>query len=166
MTQTESIHNTLKAIFSPLDLSISQLIIDKESKEYEACSFNLGETSVIYRHAKVTPKKVGQFVTLWKRSPEGPITPYESSDNFDLVIISTKDGLNSGQFVFPKKVLSEKGILTHLGKEGKRGFRVYPPWAVTISKQAQKTQQWQIEFFHQADPSEADLDRSRSLYSK
>jgi hypothetical protein len=43
--------------------------------------------------------------------------------------------------------LIEKGIITHLDKEGKRGFRIYPPWDVTTNKQAQKNQIWQSNYF-------------------
>jgi hypothetical protein len=43
--------------------------------------------------------------------------------------------------------LADKGIISFNGKEGKRGIRVYPPWDVTTSKQAQQTQSWQIKYF-------------------
>jgi hypothetical protein len=50
-------------------------------------------------------------------------------------------------FIFPKSIAIEKGIVTNGNKEGKRAIRVYPPWDVTTSKQAQKTQKWQLDYF-------------------
>ncbi|RYE38879.1 MAG: MepB domain containing protein, partial [Sphingobacteriales bacterium] len=41
-------------------------------------------------------------------------------------------------------------ILSGNGKNGKRGFRVYPPWDLTENSQARKTQQWQLEYFTSA----------------
>ena len=67
--------------------------------------------------------------------------------NIDLFIVSTRNGSNFGQFIFPKSVLHQKGILSDDKKEGKRAIRVYPPWDTTTSKQAQKTQQWQLAYF-------------------
>jgi hypothetical protein len=52
-----------------------------------------------------------------------------------------------GQFIFPKSVLADKGIVTRNGKEGKRGIRVYPPWDLTTNKQAKRTQSWQTKYF-------------------
>nr|WP_317041489.1 MepB family protein [Chryseobacterium contaminans] len=57
-----------------------------------------------------------------------------------------KDDL-SGIFVFPKQILAEKGVLSHGKKTGKRGIRVYPSWDKAESKQAQKTQAWQTQYF-------------------
>ena len=44
-------------------------------------------------------------------------------------------------------MLADKGIITRNGKEGKRGIRVYPPWDIVTSKQAEKTQSWQTKYF-------------------
>ncbi|WP_239086181.1 MepB family protein [Streptomyces parvus] len=41
-----------------------------------------------------------------------------------------------GQFVFPRDALCERGIVSRNGVGGKRGFRVYPPGAVTTGRQA------------------------------
>ncbi len=49
--------------------------------------------------------------------------------------------------MFSKQILSKKQILTTNQKEGKRGFRVYPKWAKTESKQAEETQVWQTKYF-------------------
>src|SRR5258708_5952015 len=91
-------------------------------------SFNLNGFFIRFRVAKITPTKIGQFVTLWKRIGNGPTQPYDTSDTVDFFIISTRKDDHFGQFVFPKSVLSEQGILSINGKGGKRGIRVYPPW--------------------------------------
>jgi len=44
-------------------------------------------------------------------------------------------------------VLADKEIITRNGKEGKRGIRVYPPWDIATNKQAEKTQNWQSNYF-------------------
>ena len=49
-------------------------------------------------------------------------------------------------FVFPKSVLIAKEIVSDK-KEGKRAIRIYSPWDITMSKQAQKTQKWQLDYF-------------------
>lgn len=160
----ESFEKSLEKFFKHAGLNISKVVFELESKEYRACSFQLDEKQVIYRQAKVTPKKTGQFVTLWKRVKVGPIKPFNSSDNFDLVIISVQSENKIGQFVFPKQALIDKGIITHLKKEGKRGFRVYPPWDHTNSPQARKTQKWQLEFFLDIEQSQFNAERIKPLY--
>ena len=120
---------------------------DQESKAYEACTYKINKLKIIGRTAKITPTKVGQFVTLWKRLNNGPIQPFDIADDFDFIIINTKTKENYGQFVFPKGILIKKSIITDGKKEGKRAIRVYPSWDKPISKQAIKTQNWQLEYF-------------------
>ena len=123
------------------------LAFEKEINEYEACSFSLNDKQVIYRTAKITPKKTGQFVAIWKRNNLGVTIPFSAYDNFDLMIISTRTNNFFGQFIFPKLALIENGIISSEFKEGKRGFRVYPPWDKTENKQALNTQKWQFKYF-------------------
>jgi hypothetical protein len=128
------------------DFEISHPIPELESSEYGACTFILNNLNIRYRTAKITPTKTGQFVTLWKRINQGPIQPFDSNDLIDLFIISTRKDDHFGLFIFPKSVLIAKEIVSDK-KEGKRAIRVYPPWDVTTSKQAQKTQKWQLDYF-------------------
>lgn len=161
----ESLLKLIEQVYVPCSFQLTDLSNESESHEYHACTFNLNSSKVIYRKAKKTPTKVGQFVTLWKRSLDGPIEPFCSSDNFDLVVINVEYNGFSGHFAFTKKALLENGILTHSTKEGKRGFRVYPPWDATTSKQAQKTQKWQKPFFLSANSNEKlDKERASKLY--
>lgn len=122
---------------------------EPESQEYGAYTFSLNTQSVVFRIAKTTPTKIGQFVTLWQRSPgKGqPIRPFDVSDGVDLFVVSVRDSVNSGQFVFPQEALIKRGVVSQGGLGGKRAFRIYPPWTAPTSQQAQATQRWQSEFF-------------------
>lgn len=120
---------------------------DTESKEYGACSFEVNGKKIIFRMGKITPTKIGQFVTFWKRIGKGPIMPYDVSDDFDFLVISVCDKNRYGQFVFPKDVLYEKGIISKNGLGGKRAMRIYPVWDITDNPQAMRTQAWQIKYF-------------------
>lgn len=135
-----------KNVYNNCSLLITNFIFHNESKEYKACSFLLNRNKIIFRKSKITPKKMGQFVTFWKRS-SGPIEPYHENDEFDFFVINCSFENNLGQFVFPKSILIQKGIISSKNKEGKRAFRVYPLWEKAINKQAQKTQSWQKDYF-------------------
>ncbi len=150
-------------IYKPCGFKVTDLTIEKESKEYNACQFHLNNLKVISRSSKITPKKVGQFVTFWKRTPQGPIAPFDIHDDFDFYIINVMADDKLGQFVFPKSILIKKGIISTEIREGKRGFRVYPIWDVAISKQAIRTQKWQLENFYELNDT-LDLKRVKSLY--
>ena len=143
----EELTQLIHKYYEPNDLQIRAFEWEKESIEYMASRFCLNNTKIIYRKAKQTPKKIGQFVTLWKR-PDKEICPLDEEDHFDFVIITTKKDALLGQFIFPKSILLEKRILSTSTKEGKRGFRLYPPWDIPTSTQAIKSQKWQSNFFY------------------
>jgi len=134
-------------VYDTCALEFTDLRLEKESSEYDACHFRLHGKSILHRTAKITPTKIGQFVTIWKRNHTGQTEPFHIDDDFDLIIISAKNQNSFGQFIFPKSILLEKGIVSSSKKEGKRGIRVYPPWDETTNKQAQNTQQWQLNYF-------------------
>ena len=158
----QKLEETSKLVFEKLDLKIQNLVIEKESQEYSAAQFELNSLKIIFREAKITPTKIGQFVTLWKRIDNKPIQPLEINDNFDLVVINCKTTTNFGQFVFPKNILLEKGYLQSQSKKGKLGFRVYPSWDKTMNNQAQKTQNWQLNYFIEIP---FDVSKAKTLYS-
>lgn len=136
-----------KLIFNNLNLEYSELTEENEGHDYGAGYLKLSNLFVILRSSKITPKKVGQFVTLWKRNNKGVTRPYDLSDKFDLLVINVRKDNLFGQFVFTKDVLVKKGIITTPTSSGKRGFRIYPPWDNTSSTQAKQTQKWQQEYF-------------------
>ncbi|HEU4791423.1 MAG TPA: MepB family protein [Flavobacterium sp.] len=147
-------------LFDNCNLEITQPVIEAESSEYGACAFSLNSLNILFRTAKITPTKTGQFVTLWKRINQGPIKPFDSTDPIDLFIVSTRKDNNFGLFIFPKSILITKEIVSD-EKEGKRAIRVYPPWDITTSKQAQKTQKWQLDYFLKI-PKEQTIDSNRA----
>lgn len=169
MSKQNVIHSDLLSIqtrvFDACKFKYSLAIAEPESAEYGAYSFELNHLATRFRVSKITPTKIGQFVTLWKRTGKGPIEPFDSLDVLDLVIISAKYETHFGHFIFPKSVLLEKGILSLNGKGGKRAMRVYPPWDIAINNQAQKTQKWQLNYFLDlSDEKEIDFDRAKILY--
>lgn len=153
-------------LFKPYGVILSDVKSEPESKEYSAHKISLNGKKGLFRVAKTTPTKIGQFVTLWKRNKDGPIEPFNSEDGIDFVIICTPYKNHSGHFIFTNDILIEKSIFSHKGKEGKRGFRVYPTWDKCDSKQAQKTQEWQRAYFLEISP-EGKFDQvlANKLYS-
>lgn len=157
---------TQKLIYQPMNFVFTKTQLEPESAEYAAMRFQLNNLNVCFRVAKITPTKTGQFVTLWKRSQAGPIQPFDSSDAIDLVVVCTRLNQHFGQFVFPKAALIKHGIFSVQNKGGKRAIRVYPPWDKTESRQAQKTQSWQLDYFLDMSSDEnIDYDRAKRLYS-
>jgi hypothetical protein len=137
----------MELVYKSCGFYFTKPVADSESIDYAACSFNINHLRITYRSAKITPTKAGQFVTLWQRSTAGPIEPFHIKDEIDFFIISTRDNDRFGQFIFPKSVLHQQAIISDEHKEGKRAFRLYPPWGITLNKQAQKTQEWQLAYF-------------------
>lgn len=137
----------LKKLFGKFKLEISTIEPDLECEEYFGYNFQLDTAKVKFRKAKITPKKIGQFVTLWRRNEEGIPEPFNVDDKFDFLIIYVEKDEQKGFFLFPKLVLAEKQILLNGAKDGKRAFRIYPKWDIPENKQAEKTKTWQIEFF-------------------
>ncbi len=160
----EDIGAVRRLVYDNCSMNITNLVAEHESREYKAFSFQLNEFKVIARTAKITPKKVGQFVVVWKRIGDGPIQPFDEQDSIEFAVINVRRGEEFGQFVFPQAILLTKGICSNGPKEGKRAFRVYPPWDEPTSKQAVKSQGWQLEFFLRLDGEVVDLERARQLY--
>lgn len=143
MSLLEKIKNT----FNSSDFTLSDFVAETQSQEYEACQFQINELHIHFRKAKITPKKGGQFVTFYKRIPSGVIAPFEEKDAFDFLIVEAQDDSKSGYFIFLKSELIKRQILSTDLKEGKRAFRVYPPWSEPKSKQATASQKWQMDCF-------------------
>lgn len=166
-----SFHSDLKIakelVYDKCGFNLTDPKLNSESSEYGACSFGLNGMTIQHRASKITPTKTGQFVTIWKRNKEGITEPFNISDDIDFIIITSRSGNNFGQFIFPKSVLADKEIITRNGKEGKRGIRVYPPWDNPTSKQAEKTQSWQIKYFLTIkNDNSTDIELVKKLYTK
>ncbi len=168
MTRKEQLNAHLSAVqsqvYTQLSLQLTNLQNQQEGTEYDACTFELDGRRVISRSAKSTPKKLGQFVTFWKRNEQGVTAPYAEHDLFDFYVVNINAGDCLGQFVFSKSVLLQQGYITSEKKPGKRGFRVYTPWDTVQSRQALKTQQWQLKYFYKVSPK-TDLNAVSRLYA-
>lgn len=151
MTLLNTLHRDLllakELVYDVCGLELKNVQVHNESTEYAACSFELNGNKIEHRCSKITPTKVGQFITIWKRNMEGITAPFDISDGIDFIIITARSGDNFGQFIFPITILAERAIVSRNGKSGKRGIRVYPPWEKPTSKQAMETQEWQSIFF-------------------
>lgn len=152
-------------IYNRCGFNISGFKTQPEGKEYNACAFLLNGLNVLSRTAKITPKKVGQFVTFWKRKETGQIEPFGENDHVDFYIVNVRTNHKFGQFVFPKSILIKKEILSTTKKEGKRAFRIYPPWDFVTSKQAEQTQKWQLNYFYEIN-SITNLQKVTDLYNR
>lgn len=149
-------------VYQSLNLYTSQPS-EEEGAEYGAGNFLLEQTHIKTRSSKITPTKIGQFVTLWRRNNQNITEPFNISDPIDFVCINSRMGDYFGQFVFPISVLEKHGIISSSKSKGKRGFRVYPPWDKPLSNQAVKTQKWQLGYFLEIS-SKIDLEHAKKLY--
>ncbi|WP_327280442.1 MULTISPECIES: MepB family protein [unclassified Streptomyces] len=168
-SDTTGVHGDLLAakdrVYDPCGFTCSQPVPEAEGAAYAAYGFTLEGRFVRFRAAKTTPTKVGQFVTVWQRSEDGPIRPFDAADPVDLFVIGSRDDDGCGQFVFPVDALVRHGVVSVDGSGGKRGFRVYPPWVVTANRQAERAQAWQVEhFLHLPADRPVDPARARELY--
>lgn len=145
----KELKENLNRLYQSTELKLHDFETEPESQDYDACQFRLGGKKIVFRRAKTTPKKVGKFVVLWKRATSGVIEPFDVNDDVDFFVVAANTPKHTGQFVFPKEILHEKGILQGKGSEGKRGIRVYAPWDITTSRQAKHTQAWQIKYFYE-----------------
>jgi len=143
------------AAFRARGMAVSELRAEAESLEYGAHTLAVNGQAAAFRIARTTPKKAGQFVTLWQRTtPEGggPIRPFDTSDGVELFIVSVSGREGSGHFVFPQATLIARGIVSRDFAGGKRAMRVYPPWSAPTNRTAQATQRWQAEFYCPGNP--------------
>lgn len=139
-------YQSIKAIeqlLKPLNKQLSNIQEDG-NEDYEGCLFQVNQHTFRSRLAKKTPKKKGYFVACWHKDEENQ--PFALEETPDKVIVSILDE-RAGQFIFPKEVLAQKGILKTTTNKGKMAFRLYPTWEIELNLTAQKTQKWQQEYF-------------------
>ncbi len=152
-----------KYIYDPCNLICSNFEPLPESKEYEACQFTMNQKQIQFRVAKITPIKIGQFVTFWKRLTDGPTAPYDMADPVDYFMVSVRNAHNFGLFIFPKLALFQHGYVSKNGVGGKRAMRVYPSWDKPVSPQAIQSQKWQLKYFIMIDEHNIDVAKIKTL---
>ena len=161
--KNHTLDQVVRDVYEPCGLKMAHFKMEKEGKDYYSCQFELNGHPIICRNAKVTPIKVGQFVTFWKRNSNGVIEPFLETDSISFFVVNVKTENRIGQFVFPKAVLIKKGILASAKKKGKLSFRVYPKWDEAVVKQAKAAQKWQLDYFYEIN-SNTDLNKVMQLY--
>lgn len=135
-------------IYEPNGMTVNSVQEEKQNAKYGAGIFTLASRTVRFRVAKITPTKVGQFVAFWEKDLNNQNQPFTYDEAPDLLVITTFKGDEGfGQFIFPKEVLFKQGILRSSSIKGKMAIRVYPSWDHPTSKQAIKTQKWQLPYF-------------------
>lgn len=145
---TAAVHPDVASACAALGHDASALILEPDNLAYGGAVSRTPESTVRFRVGKVTPTKVGHFVTVWRRAANGSTEPLPAEEGVSALIVTVRDGSQSGAFVFPASALAEHGIASVRGVGGKRGFRVYPPWVEATNPQAKRTQRWQsLHFF-------------------
>lgn len=142
---------------------IRQPQLELQNEEYEGATFKLATLTYRSRLAKKTPNKKGYFVVFWEKENQNKNQAYSLKDSADKLIVTILDDQDKGQFIFPKQLLFDKGILKSEQTQGKMGIRVYPNWVVDLNKTAERTQQWQTDYFIDLS-SDIDVSRLKELY--
>src|SRR4051812_4197804 len=74
----------------------SQPTPEADNAEYGAAIAISGRAWIRFRVGKLTPTKVGLFVAVWRRSPDGGTEPFAadhpSADDADTLVISVREG--------------------------------------------------------------------------
>lgn len=156
-----------KLIYEPNHLTVKSIQEEKQNFKYGAGTFELSSRTVRFRVANSTPAKVGQFVAFWEKDENNKNQAYSYVEAPDLLVITTFKNENEfGQFIFPKEILFKQNILRSSSTKGKMAIRIYPSWDSPTSKQAMKTQEWQLPYFvDMSNSNNLALEKILELYS-
>lgn len=120
---------------------------EEQNGDYECGIVTLGAETWRLRTARVTPKKAGAFVALWRRDEAGATCPFDADEPVTGVLVFVQEGERFGVFRFTAAHLERLGITRSVARAGKRGFRVYPSWCEGLAGQAARTQREQSAAF-------------------
>jgi hypothetical protein len=164
----KALNHVNKLVYEPNQLTLTSIQEEKQNSNYGAGTFQLASCSVRFRVAKKTPNKVGQFVAFWEKDENDNNQPYTYEKAPDLLVINTfLSNDEMGQFIFPKDILAKQNILKTSATKGKMAIRVYPSWDTPTSKQAIKTQKWQLPYFVDlSDTNKLPIKKLLELYSQ
>ncbi|WP_142313777.1 MepB family protein [Bacillus wiedmannii] len=160
-----TIQNLNNIIYKPNNLLIANVKEEKQNAEYAGYLFHLNHNSIRFRVSKITPNKIGQFVSFWEKDDnmQNQAFSYEAAP--DLLVITCIDDNKLGQFIFPKEILLKEKILKTQSQKGKMAMRVYPIWDTPVSNQAKKSQMWQLQYFVDiSDHNNLPIDKLLHLY--
>lgn len=161
-----ALHYVTKRIYEPNGFIVKSIEEEKQNAKYGAGTFQLSSRTVRFRVANKTSTKLGQFVAIWEKDQNNQNQPFTYEEAPDLLVITTFDTDGRfGQFIFPKEVLFKNNIFRSSSTIGKMAIRVYTSWDEPTSKQALKTQEWQLAYFvDMRDPSNISIDKIKALY--
>ncbi|MGM0838090.1 MAG: MepB family protein [Bacillota bacterium] len=163
-------NNTIKnldnIVYKPNTLIITNLKEEKQNSQYAGGIFQLNNKTIRFRVSKITPNKIGQFVSFWEKNENMQNQAFSYDSAPDLLVITCIDDNKLGQFIFPKEILLKEKILKTQSQKGKMAMRIYPIWDNPVSDQAKKSQMWQLQYFVDlSDTNNLSLGKLFNLYS-
>ncbi|HGH7177726.1 TPA: MepB family protein [Bacillus wiedmannii] len=165
-TFNDTIQNLNNIVYKPNNLMITNLKEEKQNAEYAGWLFHLNKKTIRFRVSKITPNKIGQFVSFWEKDDNMQNQAFSYNAAPDLLVITCIDDNKLGQFIFPNEILLKEKILKTQCQKGKMAMRVYPIWDTPVSNQAKKSQIWQLQYFVDlSDPNNLPIDKLLTLYS-
>ncbi|WP_142307795.1 MepB family protein [Bacillus cereus] len=162
----DTIRDLNNIVYKPNNLMITNLKEEKQNAEYAGCLFHLNNKTIRFRKSKVTPNKIGQFVSFWEKDENMRNRAFSYEPAPDLLVITCIADNKLGQFIFPKEILLKEKILRTQSQTGKMAMRIYPVWDTTVSNQAKRSQTWQLHYFVDlSDINNLPIDKLLNLYS-
>ncbi|WP_433772188.1 MepB family protein [Bacillus wiedmannii] len=162
----DTIQNLNNIVYKPNNLMITNLKEEKQNAEYAGMLFHLNNKTIRFRVSKITPNKIGQFVSFWEKGENMQNQAFSYDSAPDLLVITCMDDNRLGQFIFPKEILLKEKILKTQSQKGKMAMRIYPIWDTPVSNQAKKNQMWQLQYFVDlSDINNLPIDKLLHLYS-
>lgn len=105
-------------LFDVLGVEYSPAVSEPDNAEYGAVIADVGQSTTRFRVGKLTPRKVGLFVSVWRRAPGGSTEPFPAEGNVDMLVVAAREGDRFGAFVFPTEVLVSRGVVSVDGVGG------------------------------------------------
>ncbi|WP_141498737.1 MepB family protein [Bacillus toyonensis] len=160
------IQNLNNIVYKLNNLIITNLKEERQNSEYAGALFHLNNKTIRFRVSKITPNKIGQFVSFWEKNENMQNQAFSYVAAPDLLVITCINDHKLGQFIFPKEILLEEKILKIQSQKGKMAMRVYPIWDKPVSNQAKKSQMWQLQYFIDlSNINNVSIDKLLHLYS-
>lgn len=160
------IQNLNNIVYKPNDLIITNLKEERQNSEYAGALFHLNNKTIRFRVSKITPNKIGQFVSFWEKNENMQNQAFSYDAAPDLLVITCINDHKLGQFIFTKEILLEEKILKIQSQKGKMAMRVYPIWDNPVSNQAKKSKMWQLQYFIDlSNINNLSIDKLLHLYS-
>lgn len=63
----DTIRHLNNIVYKPNNLIITNLKEEKQNAEYAGCLFHLNNKTIRFRKSKITPNKIGQFVSFGRK---------------------------------------------------------------------------------------------------